>query len=288
MCACDPIGLKAESEITFILRLLMNSGGGEPMSQANTPSQHWQARHADNARFVADYGVSLLDWLQADKGERILDLGCGDGVLTQKIAASGAPVLGLDGSADLVAAAQRLASCTVQGDGQQLAVEHEFDAVFSNAALHWMTDAQAVVRGWLSVEAGRALCGGNGRQRQYCRDSDGLAASIERSRFAGAAMLVFSRCRHLCSLVDGKRVYRSRKSCCLPGPHLCPAVWRAGWPLLPSRCCRPDWRRLCRRKCCNEAAIAAEQYLPRDEQGAVSADYVRLRFAAVKAAPGAV
>ncbi len=71
------------------------------MSQANTPSQHWQAQtYADNARFVADYGVSLLDRLQADKGERILDLGCGDGVLTQKIAASGAQVLGLDGSAD--------------------------------------------------------------------------------------------------------------------------------------------------------------------------------------------
>ena len=52
------------------------------MSQTNTPSQHWQAQtYADNARFVADYGVSLLDWLQADKGERILDLGCGDGQL---------------------------------------------------------------------------------------------------------------------------------------------------------------------------------------------------------------
>ncbi len=119
------------------------------MSQANTPSQHWQAQsYADNARFVADYGVSLLDWLQADKGERILDLGCGDGVLTQKnrrlwrpkrSAWTAAPI-----SAGCGAAFGH--SCRA-GRWQQLAFEHEFDAAFSNAALHWMTDAQAVVQG---------------------------------------------------------------------------------------------------------------------------------------------
>ncbi len=56
----------------------------------NTPSQHWQAdAYARNARFVADYGTPLIDLLAPQPHERILDLGCGDGVLTQKIAACG-------------------------------------------------------------------------------------------------------------------------------------------------------------------------------------------------------
>jgi trans-aconitate methyltransferase len=110
--------------------------------------QKWDAQaYAGNARFVADLGADILGWLAPQKGERILDLGCGDGALTVKIAASGADVLGVDASAELLDAARTLGLKVQEMDGQALSFGAEFDAVFSNAALHWMKDAPAVVRG---------------------------------------------------------------------------------------------------------------------------------------------
>ena len=111
-------------------------------------TQTWNAAtYAHNARFVADLGAPLLDLLKPQPGEDILDLGCGDGALTLKIAQSGARVLGVDGSADMVAAAQATGvNCRV-ADGQALPFSQEFDAVFSNAALHWMKRPDDVLSG---------------------------------------------------------------------------------------------------------------------------------------------
>lgn len=113
----------------------------------------WSASdYARNARFVADLAASLVDWLAPTSGERILDLGCGDGALTEKLAARGASVLGVDASPELVAAAQARGLTAIRGDGQVLASvlagQPAFDAVFSNAALHWMAgDPDAVIAG---------------------------------------------------------------------------------------------------------------------------------------------
>ena len=81
-------------------------------------AQTWNSElYEKNARFVSDLGAPVLERLAARAGEDILDLGCGDGVLTKKIADLGCRVVGLDASADFVA-----------------------------AALHWMRDADAVIR----------------------------------------------------------------------------------------------------------------------------------------------
>jgi trans-aconitate methyltransferase len=107
----------------------------------------WSATtYAANARFVADLGGSLLDLLVPQPGETILDLGCGDGALTERIAASGARVIGVDASPDMVRAACARGLDARVMDGQALDFGGEtFDAVFSNAALHWMPDAPAVI-----------------------------------------------------------------------------------------------------------------------------------------------
>jgi len=110
--------------------------------------QDWSAStYGRNARFVADLGVPVLELLQPQAGERILDLGCGDGALTEKLAAMGAHVIGIDGSADMVAACRARGLDARVMDGQNLSFDREFDAVFSNAALHWMPNADAVVAG---------------------------------------------------------------------------------------------------------------------------------------------
>ena len=112
-------------------------------------AQEWNsARYAANARFVSDLGQPVLDLLNPQPGERILDLGCGDGALTEKLIAAGAHVVGIDGSADMVEAAQKRSIDVRLMDGYSLTFEHEFDAVFSNAALHWMSkDPDGVIRG---------------------------------------------------------------------------------------------------------------------------------------------
>ncbi|MEM9012211.1 MAG: class I SAM-dependent methyltransferase [Pseudomonadota bacterium] len=108
----------------------------------------WSAeRYERSARFVTDLGAPVLALLAPQPGERILDLGCGDGPLTEQIAAAGAEVLGVDASADMVAGARARGVAAEVMDGRALAFDHPFDAVFSNAALHWMTEPDAVLAG---------------------------------------------------------------------------------------------------------------------------------------------
>lgn len=110
--------------------------------------QTWNAtQYALNGRFVADLAGGVIDLLDARPGERILDLGCGDGALTAKIAASGAKVQGVDSSESMVAAAQALGLDAEVASADALDFDHEFDAVFSNAALHWMRNQDTVLAG---------------------------------------------------------------------------------------------------------------------------------------------
>lgn len=105
------------------------------------------ASYAANARFVSELGEPVVDWLDPAAGERILDVGCGDGALTRRLAERGALVVGVDASSSMVAAACEAGLDARVMDGEALPFEDAFDGVFSNAALHWMTDPDKVVAG---------------------------------------------------------------------------------------------------------------------------------------------
>ncbi len=102
-------------------------------------AQRYQARHS----YVFEYGESLIGILEPRPGERILDLGCGSGQLTAKIAETGANVTGIDRSAEMIAEARRnFPSLQFNvADAANFNAEAPVDAVFSNAALHWVKDA---------------------------------------------------------------------------------------------------------------------------------------------------
>jgi len=109
-------------------------------------AQTWSSEgYARNARFVTDLGTPVLELLAPRPGEHILDVGCGDGVLTKKIADLGCSVIGVDSSADFVASARKLGLTVVQKSASDMDFDQRFNAVFSNAALHWMKDADTVI-----------------------------------------------------------------------------------------------------------------------------------------------
>ncbi|WP_219465689.1 class I SAM-dependent methyltransferase [Nonomuraea rhizosphaerae] len=109
----------------------------------DTPSlERWSSRAYDGSfGYVSTQGAPLVDLLDPRPGERVLDLGCGTGVLTSQIAARGADVLGIDGSPAMIEKALALYPGVdfIVGDGHDFSVAMAYDAVFSNAALHWMS-----------------------------------------------------------------------------------------------------------------------------------------------------
>ncbi len=119
--------------------------GEDALSAAPASTSQWNA--ADYARvggFVPELGAAALDLLDPRPRERVLDVGCGDGALTRKIVERGASVVGIDASPDMVAAANAAGIDAQTLDAADLRLDREFDAVFSNAALHWMLDRHAV------------------------------------------------------------------------------------------------------------------------------------------------
>ena len=159
------------------------------MSETRRHSQSWHPeRYARHARFVSDYGESLLDLLDAQPGERVLDLGCGDGVLTRKIADLGAIVVAIDASEAQVAGARAAGLDAQVADGQALDFEAEFDAIFSNAALHWMTDAEAVIDGiWRALKPGGRVIAEMGGGHNVAVITAALIAALERRGLDGQA-----------------------------------------------------------------------------------------------------
>lgn len=141
----------------------------------------WNAELYDEKHsFVWKMAAGLLELLEAKPGERILDLGCGTGHLTAKIAATGAKVVGIDRSPEMIQQAreQFLSLQFEVMDAREIAFAEPFDAVFSNATLHWVTEPERAIAGIAKTlrPGGRFVAefGGKGNVRE-------LMAAIERA-----------------------------------------------------------------------------------------------------------
>ena len=109
--------------------------------KTNWDADLYNQKHA----FVHQYGTQLIDILDPRAGERILDLGCGSGQLTKKISESGAEVIGIDSSEEMIQAARQLypeQKFSIM-DATSFSFPEPFDAIFSNAVLHWVKDQKA-------------------------------------------------------------------------------------------------------------------------------------------------
>jgi trans-aconitate methyltransferase len=125
-------------------------------ASTNPPTGHrigqtWDTEaYAINGRFVANLASDVVALLAAQAGEHILDLGCGDGALTEQLAATGAILTGVDNSPTMLAAARQRNLHVEQHNATALTYHEQFDAVFSNAALHWISSLSghhAVLKG---------------------------------------------------------------------------------------------------------------------------------------------
>lgn len=256
-------------------------GSAETQGQAE---DHWSAaRYGSAASFVPALGAPVLSLLAPQPGERILDLGCGDGALTAQIAAAGADVLGVDASPDMLAASRARGLTVAPADGQALGFAAEFDAVFSNAALHWMTDQRAVLDGVARAlrPGGRfvAEAGGHGNVAAI---RTALIAVLAQHGVATdlTDIWAFPTAEEQRAALQAAG-FRVEEVALIPRPTPVPAGLPAWLEVLAA----PALAKLAPAE--RPAAVAAVAALASpalcDTAGAVTADYVRIRFKAVLA-----
>lgn len=114
----------------------------------NPNRQEWNVGHYQQfASFVPQLGQALLDLLKPKSGERVLDLGCGDGVLTEKLIHMGCEIVAIDSNLQMVEAARARGINASVMDVRELRFQGEFDAVFSNAVLHWVREPELAISG---------------------------------------------------------------------------------------------------------------------------------------------
>lgn len=246
-------------------------------------TQTWDPQtYSREGAFVHQLAGGVVEWLAAQPGEHILDLGCGDGKLTAKLVATGAMVNGVDASPDMVAAARTLGIRADHAPAEHLPYKNAtFDAVFSNAVLHWVRgqdEMMSEVRRVLSP-GGRfvAEMGGHGNVAAI---HVALRAALSRHGFGEKE--------------DGVNYYPTPAGYTrrlqrhgftvdrielIPRPTPLPESGMEGWlrtfrrgvlESLPE-----SLRETVIAECCNLLAPAL-----RDEEGNWVADYVRLRFIA--------
>jgi SAM-dependent methyltransferase len=241
------------------------------------PANRWSpAGYRRHAGFVSALSDDVVAMLAPGAGERILDLGCGDGTLARRISAAGAIVTGIDASPEFVAAASAAGVDAREMNAEALTFDNEFDAVFSNAALHWMLRPAHVVAGVRRAlrPGGRFVgeFGGHGNIAAICV---AITAVMERHGWPVATQWFFPSPAEYRALLD-QHGFVVREIALHPRPTVLPTGME-GWletfarPLLHA--VPPDAR-----AAATEEIVRLLRPALCDSDGQWTAHYVRLRF----------
>lgn len=163
------------------------------MTAATKINMEWNSSLYDKKHdFVFKYGEDLVELLAPKAGERILDLGCGTGYLTNMIAAAGAEVTGIDSSAEMISKAKseyphldfRILSAT------DFDFENSLDAIFSNAVLHWVLDKESAIKCISkSLKSGGRFVAEFGGKNNVKNIIDALRSALIKNTYADKAKL---------------------------------------------------------------------------------------------------
>ena len=245
--------------------------------------QTWNPQdYGQNAAFVPGLAGGVLEWLDAKPTESILDLGCGDGQLTLRLASTGACVVGVDVSPEMVAAARSRGIDAHEGSAESLPFANQsFDAVFSNAALHWVRDQDAMM-----AEVRRVLRPGGRFVAEMGGHGNVAAIRV-------AFMTVLARHGH-CDGEEGVNCYPTPEAyqrrlarhgfqveriALIPRPTPLPETGMEGWLRTFRRGVLGGLPETLRETVVRQTAALLAPVL-RDDEGNWTADYVRLRFVA--------
>ena len=247
--------------------------------------QTWNpAAYAQHGAFVHAMAAGVLEWLNPQPGERLLDLGCGDGQLTQRLAATGADVTGVDASAEMAAAACARGIRAVHASAEALPFADAcFDAVFSNAALHWVRDHDAML-----AEVRRVLRPGGRFVAEF--GGHGNIAAIRVAFAAVLALHSFSGAEAHVNYFPSPSEYSRRleqhgfaveRIALIPRPTPLGSGGMTEWLRTFRNGVLSTLPESLRERVVDETIELLAPAL-RDETGNWTADYVRLRFAAVR------
>jgi SAM-dependent methyltransferase len=245
--------------------------------------QRWDPRtYAQHGRFVSELGAGVAFLLAPARGERILDLGCGDGALTEKLVAAGAQAVGVDASPEQVEAARARGLDARVARAEALPFAAEFDAVFSNAALHWIRDADGVLASvHRALRPGGRFVAEMGGAGNVAAIRAALAEALDHRGLDGRAfdLLFLPTAEEYRARLEANR-FAVRTIALFARPTPLPGELSAWLETFA----QPSLRAVSdeeRPRLIDEVTAALRPRLYHEGRGWV-ADYVRLRFAAVK------
>jgi SAM-dependent methyltransferase len=246
-------------------------------------NQTWDPlSYGKDGAFVHVLASGVLEWLAAKPNERILDLGCGDGQTAKRIVANGVTVMGVDISPEMVSAARSRGIVAMEASVESLPFsDHAFDAVFSNAALHWVKDQDAMM-----AEVHRVLKPGG----RFVAEMGGHG-NIAAIRVALKSVLARNGYADLEDDVnyyptpDGyarrliRHGFQVQQIALIPRPTALPETGMEGWLRTFRRGVLDALPESVRNTVVEQTAAVLAPAL-RDEDGDWTADYIRLRFIA--------
>lgn len=249
----------------------------------SSQGQSWNPeQYRANAAFVAELGKPVLDLLAPSATDRVLDLGCGDGSLTVELARLGCAVVGVDSSENMIEAARGSGVEAHVMDGTNLEFASEFDAVFSNAALHWMKPPEDVLAGvWRALKPGGRFVGEFGGSGNVGTIIRAIEAALEARGHRAVCPWFFPTPEQYSALLR-QAGFEVRSTELFTRPTPLPEDMR-GWLETFAGSYFAAIEEKEREELVSEIVETLDPQ-SRDEKGRWVADYVRLRFSAEKIA----